>query len=300
MITVDVENVSVAFGDFRAVDGVSFKAGAGEIFGFLGANGAGKTTLIRAICGLLVPTAGRITVCGADARSAAAEVKRKIGYMSQKFTLYPDMTVEENLAFAGALRGLSDGQIRVRARRLLEFAGFDRAPAALAGELPGGDRQIMALCAALLHEPEVVFLDEPTAGVSPLSRARFWKLITELAGREKTVFVTTHYMDEAGQCSRIAFMRAGQIIALDSPAGLRAAHFPAPLYEVSAPEGEAAFARDLQSCGAGPVVPFGLFWHVEARDGAAWEKFAKARPEMRSRRIEPSLEDVFLKVAHED
>ncbi|WII70934.1 ABC transporter ATP-binding protein [Bdellovibrio sp. 22V] len=226
MKVVDVQELSVKFGDYYAVNNITFSVEQGSIFGFLGANGAGKTTTIRVLCGLLVPTHGKTWVCGLDVQKDSFEVKRRVGYMSQKFTLYDDMSVRENLGFASSLRKLDERKFKEQKNKLLEFIRFRGNENSLVRDLPGGVKQQVSLVAAVLHDPELIFLDEPTAGVSPAYRQRFWALIKELAGEGKTVFVTTHYMDEAEMCEQIALMRSGELIALDSPRGLKQASFP--------------------------------------------------------------------------
>ncbi len=294
---VEVEGLTVRFGGFTAVDDVSFTVDRGEIFGFLGANGAGKTTTIRALCGLLTPTAGRLKVAGRDAAGDQAALKTAVGYMSQRFTLYEDLTVEENLSFAAALRKMPRERLLRRTGELFGIIGFDKPVSTLVRDLPGGMKQEMSLAAAMLHDPELIFLDEPTAGVSPAARARFWSLIRSVAARGKTVFVTTHYMDEAEQCGRVALMRAGRLIALDAPEALKDAAFPEPLFAARATP---ASPRDwLESLRREPCVleerPHGLTRHVVARDAPAWEESAK-RLGLESRRIRPSLEDVFIRL----
>ncbi|WP_413293797.1 ABC transporter ATP-binding protein [Bdellovibrio sp. HCB185ZH] len=226
MKSVEVNNLSVKFGDFYAVKNVSFSVEAGEIFGFLGANGAGKTTTIRVLCGLLIPSEGDAHVCEIDVRTDSIAVKKQVGYMSQKFTLYDDMTVAENLAFTASLRKIDDVKFKEQKQKLLEFIKFQRSEKTMVRDLPGGIKQQVSLIASVLHDPQVVFLDEPTAGVSPAFRQRFWGLIGDLASSGKTVFVTTHYMDEAEQCGRIALMKDGELIALDSPVNLKKHSFP--------------------------------------------------------------------------
>ncbi|XGC82394.1 ABC transporter ATP-binding protein [Bdellovibrio bacteriovorus] len=226
MKVVEVANLSVKFGDYFAVNKISFSVGQGEIFGFLGANGAGKTTTIRVLCGLLLPSHGQAQVCGFDVLKDAAKVKNCVGYMSQKFTLYDDLTVKENLEFTGALRKLDPEKLQKQKEKLLNFIKFKGDENSLVKNLPGGIKQQVSLIASVLHNPSIVFLDEPTAGVSPAYRQRFWSLIRELAKEGKTVFVTTHYMDEAEQCERIALMRSGELIALDSPKNLKQQSFP--------------------------------------------------------------------------
>ena len=221
MSSVEVRNLSVKFGDFYAVKDISFTVEPGEIFGFLGANGAGKTTTIRVLCGLLTPSEGDAFVSGTRVADDPLKVKKSVGYMSQKFTLYDDLTVDENLSFAAALRKMDEQKFRENKERLLTFIHFQQSGGSMVKDLPGGIKQQMSLVAALIHDPEVVFLDEPTAGVSPAYRQRFWQLIREVAGTGKTVFVTTHYMDEAEVlCDGIAIMDSGNIIALDTPKNL--------------------------------------------------------------------------------
>lgn len=226
MNSVEVRDLSVKFGDYYAVKNISFTVRRGEIFGFLGANGAGKTTTIRVLCGLLLPSHGETRVCGLDVQQNSFAVKKKVGYMSQKFTLYDDMTVAENFSFTGSLRKIADARLKEQKDRLLQFIHFRASENTLVKDLPGGIKQQVSLVSALLHDPEIVFLDEPTAGVSPAYRQRFWSLIQELATSGKTVFVTTHYMDEAERCQRIALMRSGELIALEAPEGLKRKNFP--------------------------------------------------------------------------
>lgn len=226
MNSVEVQDLSVKFGDFYAVKKVSFAVEPGEIFGFLGANGAGKTTTIRVLCGLLLPTEGTARVAGVNVVEDPLSVKKRVGYMSQKFTLYDDMTIAENLSFTASLRKMDEKTFVENKDRLLQFIKFKSDERAMVRDLPGGIKQQISLVASILHDPEIVFLDEPTAGVSPAYRQRFWSLIGELAGNGKTVFVTTHYMDEAEQCGRIALMRDGGLIALDTPVNLKKKNFP--------------------------------------------------------------------------
>ncbi len=229
---IEVENLTIAFGGFKAVDDITFSVQKGEIFGFLGANGAGKTTTIRTLCGILNPTAGAVRVGGEDVSKSTALLKPRIGYMSQKFTLYPDLSIAENMAFAGSLYNLPSNLINDRAGELFKLINLTSPSATVVKNLPGGIKQMVALCATLLHQPDLIFLDEPTAGASPQTRADFWALIKQLAGAGKTVFVTTHYMDEAEYCGRIALMDKGKIIALDSPAGLKQKYAASTLDDV--------------------------------------------------------------------
>ena len=296
---VEAEGLTVRFGDFTAVDDVSFRVAPGEIFGFLGANGAGKTTTIRVLCGLLVPTSGRARVAGLEVAAGLQAVKSKVGYMSQRFTMYDDLTVAENMRFAAALRKMPDDVLARRTKELFDVIGFDRPTDTLVRDLPGGFKQELSLAVAMLHDPEVVFLDEPTAGVAPASRARFWGLIRRIAATGKTVFVTTHYMDEAEQCGRIALMRTGKLIALDSPAGLKKSAFPEPLFELHAAAGA---PKDwTERLKADPSVidpsPYGLRWHAGVRDDAGFQRLLKdLGPSVESRRIPPTLEDVFVRL----
>jgi ABC-2 type transport system ATP-binding protein len=205
---------------------LSLSVEQGEIFGFLGANGAGKTTAIRVMCGLLVPTSGDVHIAGLDFSRGRTAIKKKVGYMSQKFTLYDDLTVIENLNFKATIRRITEITAEQRIEEIFEFIGYGSGRDTMVRDLPAGVKQQVSLAATLLHDPEIVFLDEPTSGVSPAVRARFWSLIRRLAKEGKTVFVTTHYMDEAEECGRIALMRAGKLIALGSPAGLEKQTYP--------------------------------------------------------------------------
>jgi len=210
------------FGDFTAVDAITFSVAPGEVFGFLGANGAGKTTAIKMLTGLLAPSAGEAHTAGFDVAAQPEEVKRRIGYMSQRFALYDDLTVAENVRFYGRVYGLADRQIDARMADLLQRLGADHLRGERVGRLPLGWKQKLAFSVALLHEPEVVFLDEPTGGVDPVTRRQFWEMIYAAAGQGTTVFVTTHYMDEAEYCDRVSIMVDGRIAALGTPAELKA------------------------------------------------------------------------------
>ena len=218
---IDAHDLTRRFGSFTAVDRVTFEVKRGEVFGFLGANGAGKTTAIRMLTGLLSPSSGRATVAGHDVARDAEGVKRDIGYMSQRFSLYEDLTVRENIRLYGGIYDLSDRDIRDRTSRMLGRLGLEHAADALVRAIPLGWRQKLAFSVALLHEPGVVFLDEPTSGVDPITRRQFWELIYEAAAAGTTVLVTTHYMDEAEYCDRISIMVAGRIAALGAPAELK-------------------------------------------------------------------------------
>ena len=216
---IEVHNLTRRFGNFVAVDNISFEVSAGEVFGFLGANGAGKTTAIKMLIGLLAPTAGEARVAGLDIVKQTEQIRRRIGYMSQRFSLYEDLTVLENIALYGGIYGLSDDEIAQRSSSMLESLGLIDD---LVGRLPPGWKQKLAFSVALLHEPAVVFLDEPTGGVDPITRRQFWELIYAAADRGTTVFVTTHYMDEAEYCDRISIMVDGRIVTIGSPSELKA------------------------------------------------------------------------------
>lgn len=292
---VDVRNLSVIFGDFYAVRDVSFQVAPGEIFGFLGANGAGKTTTIRVLCGLLPGSRGRVMIDGEEfVRGRENIIKQKVGYMSQRFTLYDGLSVKENFDFAASLRGLTRDEYSTSRERLLDFIGFDKNLNTVVKNLPGGIKQEVALCVALLHDPKIIFLDEPTAGVAPVARNRFWQLIKDLAAAGKTVFVTTHYMDEAENCNRIALMRAGELIAVDSPVNLKRRTFGDGLYNFTPRRSDVSLQADnnMEIC-----EPYGRHWHVKFKDGiniaVALKKY---RPDFDIEKIPPSLEDVFIRL----
>jgi drug efflux transport system ATP-binding protein len=218
---IDARDLTRRFGGFIAVDRITFDIRAGEVFGFLGANGAGKTTAIRMLTGLLAPTSGSATVAGHDVLRETEHVKRDIGYMSQRFSLYEDLTVRENIQLYGGIYDLSDREIRERTARMLGRLGLEQAAGEFVRAIPLGWRQKLAFSVAMLHEPRVVFLDEPTSGVDPITRRQFWELIYEAAARGTTILVTTHYMDEAEYCDRISIMVAGRIAALGTPTELK-------------------------------------------------------------------------------
>ena len=219
---IQVEGLTKTFGSFTAVDRITFEVAGGEIFGFLGANGAGKTTAMRMLCGLLVPSGGKGTVTGFDIRKDAGRIKRNIGYMSQRFSLYEDLTVSENMRFFGGIYGMSSQAVREKTETVLTDLGLSAERNILVGSLPLGIKQKVAFASAIFHNPKIVFLDEPTGGVDPIARRMFWEMIYRAANRGITAFVTTHYMDEAEYCNRVSVMVDGRIEALDSPANLRA------------------------------------------------------------------------------
>lgn len=215
------EKLTKKFGNFTAVDNISFSVSRGEIFGFLGANGAGKTTAMRMLCGLSIPTSGFAKVAGFDVYRQTEQIKRNIGYMSQKFSLYEDLTIIENIQFYGGIYQLSNNQIKKKSEELIERLDLTDKANTLVASIPLGWKQKLAFSVAILHEPKIVFLDEPTGGVDPLARRQFWDLIYEAASSGITVFITTHYMDEAEYCNRISIMVDGRIEALDSPSALK-------------------------------------------------------------------------------
>lgn len=219
---ITAEKLSKRFGDFTAVDQITFEVGQGEVFGFLGANGAGKTTAIRMLNGLLRPSSGQARVAGLDIYRQAEQIKQRIGYMSQKFSLYEDLSVRENIQFYGGIYGLPGREIREQTKRLLAELQMEEHARSLVKALPLGWRQKLAFSVAIIHRPEIVFLDEPTGGVDPIARRQFWEMIYKEARQGTTVFVTTHYMDEAEYCGRVSIMVDGRIAALDTPHQLKA------------------------------------------------------------------------------
>ncbi len=303
---VEIEELVKTFGSFTAVDGVSLKVNKGEIFGFLGPNGAGKSTTIRMLCGILAPTSGMGRVGGFDIFKESEKIKQNIGYMSQKFSLYEDLTVEENLNFYSGIYRLANALKEERKEWVLQMAGLKDRKSSLTSTLAGGWKQRLALGCAILHEPSILFLDEPTSGVDPLSRRRFWDLIYEMAGRRVTVFVTTHYMDEAEYCDRLALIDRGRIIALGTPEELRTHHMPEAVWELETDrlvEALNALKSAVGAVGESPVrevAVFGNALHVLSKreeDPASLIRSTLAEKGIiprRLERIEPSLEDVFV------
>ncbi len=301
-LAIEVRDLSRHFGRFVAVDRVSFDVRRGEVFGFLGSNGAGKSTTIRMLCGLLMPTSGSAKVGGIDVGLAPEGVRRRIGYMSQKFSLYELLTVDENIRFYAGLYGLEGERLERRRRFALDIGGLAGRERELAGTLSGGWRQRLALGCALLHEPPIVFLDEPTGGVDPLSRREFWRLIDELSQRGTTVLVTTHYLDEAERCDRVAIMHEGRLAAIGTISELKHAFADRPILEIRSPDPVGVMSR-LDRL---PVVEktslFGTAVHAVLRDRsidspAIAEALAEAELAVTSiTPVVPSLEDVFLDV----
>ena len=299
---IDVRGLSRRFGSFVAVTDLSFSVEQGEIFGFLGANGAGKSTTIRMLCGLLRPSAGTALVGGVDVSRDPEGVKRRIGYMSQKFSLYEALTVDQNIRFFGGIYGLSNERLEARRQFVLDMAGLAGRGNTLTRDLPGGWRQRLALGCAILHEPSIVFLDEPTGGVDPLSRRRFWDLIGDLSRKGVTVLVTTHYLDEAEHCHRIAIIQAGQLAAIGTAGELKQVFAKRPILEVQASKPVDAMAALDQHPDVEKTSLFGTAVHAVLHSGDVKPDSIAAA--LRSRGIDvhsiglvtPSLEDVFLDV----
>lgn len=231
-IVIKTDRLTKRFGDFIAANEITFEVKKGEIFGFLGANGAGKTTAMRMLCGLSIPSSGTATIAGFDVYKQTEAIKRNIGYMSQKFSLYEDLTVLENIRFFGGIYGLSNQELKDKAEELVEQLGLQKEAKKLVMALPLGWKQKLSFSVAVLHEPKIVFLDEPTGGVDPVTRRQFWDLIYEASAKGITIFVTTHYMDEAEYCNRISIMVDGKIAALDTPAELKKRFNAASMDEV--------------------------------------------------------------------
>jgi ABC-2 type transport system ATP-binding protein len=305
-VTVSAENLTRVFGSFTAVDNVSFEVAKGEIFGFLGPNGAGKTTTIRILCGLLTPSSGEAWVSGWSVSTQYEEIKKHIGYMSQKFSLYEDLTVEENIDFFGGVYGLYGPRKVERGEWVLEMAGLTDQRTTQTKHLPLGWKQRLALGCAVLHEPPVLFLDEPTSGVDPLSRRNFWDLINSLAVKGVTVFVTTHYMEEAEYCNRLALMSRGRIIALGTPTELKKDWMKESVLDLECDrvmeaaeilQGDPAFTE---------TAIFGTLLHLvtpnpQAATARARELLGEAGIAVsRIDLITPSLEDVFVTLTAED
>ena len=298
--SIEVKSLTKKFGDFTAVDGVRFEVGRGAIFGFLGANGAGKSTTIRMLCGLLDPTAGTAMVGGFDVGREPERVKRVIGYMSQKFSLYEDLTVVENIRFFGGVYGLAKKAVDARLPWVLEMAGLKGRERSPTRTLSVGWKQRLALGCAVLHEPEIVFLDEPTGGVDPASRRRFWELINDLSERKVTVFVTTHYLDEAEYCNDIRLIHAGRIVAGGSPRELKAKVIRNPILEVATDRAVDALEVLQKEPWVLETSIFGTSLHVSVADETEGRRLVRERlaregiVPQRVDRIVPSLEDVFI------
>jgi len=295
-----MENLVKRFGDFVAVDKVSMSIKRGEIFGFLGPNGAGKSTVIRILCGLLAPTSGRATVGGRDVATQAEEIRRNIGYMSQKFSLYDDLTVEENIEFFGGMYGISPKKLAARRDYVLKMASLEDRRTSMTRLLSGGWKQRLALGCAILHEPPVLFLDEPTSGVDPVARRSFWDLIYQLSVAGHTIFVTTHYMDEAEYCHRIALMYGGRVIALGSPEELKESFGVGHLLMLETSNLLGAMTVLQGRPEILDVAVFGSGLHVKVENAETAEAHIRATLESASIRVDtlepilPTMEDVFV------
>jgi ABC-2 type transport system ATP-binding protein len=299
-IMVSAADLTRVFGDFVAVDRVSFEVAPGEIFGFLGSNGAGKTTVIRMLCGLLSPSSGSGSVAGFDIATQAARIKTRIGYMSQKFSLYGDLTVDENLRFWAGTYRLWGRVFEERRDWAYGVTGLSARRKAIVADLPGGFRQRLALSCALLHRPPVVFLDEPTGGVDPEARRTFWDLIDDLSTEGVTVFITTHYMDEAERCHRVALMHAGKLLALDTIPRLKTVFAPGSVLEVECRDAARALERLEDLPGVLDVALFGSLLHAVVADPEAAQAIASHLESggfapVTVHPVQPSLEDVFIR-----
>jgi ABC-2 type transport system ATP-binding protein len=297
---IEVEHLTKKFGLFAAVDHISFDVKQGEIFGFLGANGAGKSTTIRMLCALLQSTEGTARVGGYDINTQPANVKASIGYMSQKFSLYEDLTVDENINFFGRVYGLSASELVERKAWVLDIANIKGREKSITGTLSGGWKQRLALGCAVLHRPKIVFLDEPTSGVDPLMRRKFWELINDLSAEGVTVLVTTHFLEEAEYCNDIIFINAGKIIAGGSPKELKENYLTTSILEVQTPRAVDAMSMIDTQPWALEVSVFGTHLHVnvsneqQAREGIRALFSAQQMEQPAVQKITPSLEDVFI------
>jgi ABC-2 type transport system ATP-binding protein len=303
--TIEVENLTKRFDGFTAVDHVCFHVRRGEVYGWLGPNGAGKTTTIRMLLGLIKPTEGRARVLGYDPATQAKAMQAHVGYMSQLFTLYNDLTAAENIRFYGQAYGLSQRELRRRRAEIIEMAGLQGRERELTANLSGGWKQRLALGCAIVHNPEVVFLDEPTAGVDPISRREFWELIYRMAKRGVTVLVTTHYMDEAELCQRVGFISEGQLVALDTPARLKETQMRGHVLEIDSTDSEAAMrvlraAKEEGQLPLDDVALYGVQIHAVVPDA---ERFKGPVAALLAEHgvsvnavewIAPTLEDVFI------
>lgn len=298
-IAIEVKNLTKRFGEFTAVDSLKFRVMRGEIFGFLGPNGAGKSTTIRMLCGILAPTEGTGTVVGYDIATQSEDIRKSIGYMSQKFSLYEDMTVEENIEFFGGIYGLNKSERKERGKRVLEMAGLEGREKSLVIQLSGGWKQRLSLGCAIIHQPKILFLDEPTSGVDPISRRNFWDLIYQVADEGATVLVTTHYMDEAEHCDRLCLIYRGKLIAIGTPNELKKLHNGDllqvecnPLMNGLEIIEKMDFIQD--------VALFGASLHITVMDAQTTIPIIKAELQKRDiqilniQQIDPALEDIFV------
>ena len=305
-VVVEVESLVKKFGDFVAVDHVSFQVEAGQIFGFLGPNGSGKSTTIRMLCGILIPSSGKASVLGFDVLREPERIKQRIGYMSQKFSLYDDLTVSENIRFYSGLYRIPSEKQLERAQWVIHMAGLEERKDSLARELSGGWKQRLALGCAILHEPPILFLDEPTSGIDPVSRRNFWQMIQSLSDRGVTIFVTTHYMEEAEYCDTLALIYRGRIVAQGSSQVLKTEVMPDDVYELECGDPMAAMEGLKTIEGTHEIALFGKLLHLmvgkDFEIAQAVQKTLTARniPVTRISKTMPSLEDVFVALIKED
>ena len=305
-LAVEVDDLTRTFGSFTAVDHISFKVPKGEIFGFLGPNGAGKSTTIRMLCGLLSPSSGSGTVAGFDIFTQAEQIKQHIGYMSQKFSLYEDLTVEENIQFYGGIYGLKNAAMKKRKTWAIEMSGLAGHEKSLTRVLSAGWKQRLALACAILHEPPILFLDEPTSGVDPLSRRRFWDLIYSMADQGVTVFMTTHYMEEAEYCDRIALIYRGRMIAMGTPSQLKTRHMHEQILNITCRKPQEMIQHLSDLPGVRDISLFGAGLHAVTHDSALAEKNIHQRLDQlgiidfQIEQILPGMEDVFISLIEED
>ena len=300
-----VQDLTKKFGDFKAVDHVNFNVEAGQIFGWLGPNGAGKTTTIRILLGLMKPTSGETFVLGFNSATQAKDVHARIGYMSQQFTLYPDLSPKENIRFYGLVHGLPSNELRQRIPEIIRMAGLEGRENVVTSALSGGWKQRLALGCAIVHRPQVIFLDEPTAGVDPISRRNFWELIYGMAQEGVTVLVTTHYMDEAELCQRVGFISQGRLVALDSPGKLKLTQMRGQVLEISVANPDRAMrvlkaAQQSGQIALDEVALYGAQIHAVVPN--AQQSMGSVRDLLEAENIEikgiewiaPTLEDVFI------
>jgi len=298
---IEADHLTIRFGSFTAVNGVSFQIGKGEVFGFLGPNGSGKTTIIKALCGLLPPTEGTGRILGMDVRKDAAEIRRRVGYMSQKFGLYEDLTVAENLEFYAGVYGLDGKRAEERTREVQALTGIEPYMKRRAGQLSGGWKQRLALACAVIHSPEVMFLDEPTAGIDPVARRALWDLLFQLSGQGVTFFVTTHYMDEAERCGRVGYIYMSKLIAMGTVAELQRLPDANPpgtsRVQIIIANPSELLNRVRRTEGVREATIFGHSIHALAET----DRLAAIREKMQGAKvdeIEPSLEDVFVTLTY--
>lgn len=297
---IEVKNLTKKFGSFTSVDNISFRVEEGEVYGFLGANGAGKSTTIKMLTGILEPTFGDAIVAGYSIKNQPEMVKRNIGYMSQKFSLYNDLSVEENIEFFSGVYGISDSKLDERKKWILNIAGLEGKEKLLTGSLPGGIKQRLALGTAVIHKPKVVFLDEPTSGVDPISRRRFWDLIFDLAAEGITVLVTTHYLEEAEYCNNILMIDSGKLVAEGSPKQLKSEYIRTDIFEIRADNPVEALELITSAPFAGETSIFGNKIHMMCgtqnltEQGIAEFLSGSGVKIDHIEKITPSLEDLFI------